>query len=56
LPACRDAWQRHGDVTGAMLSFARPSRYAAPAIEGVRDRNIEGAVGSGSGGNNPPAD
>jgi RNA polymerase sigma-32 factor len=39
-----------------MLSFARPSRYAAPAIEGVRDRNIECAVGSGSGGNNPPAD
>jgi hypothetical protein len=39
-----------------MLSFARPSRYAAPAIEGVRDRNIDYAVGSGSGGNNPPAD
>jgi hypothetical protein len=39
-----------------MLSFAQPSQYAAPAIEGLRGRKIELVVGSGSGGDNPPAD
>src|SRR5260221_927305 len=33
--------RRHGVVTGAMLSFARSSRYAAVAIEGVRGRSME---------------
>jgi len=39
-----------------MLSFIRSSQYAALAIEGLRGRNIEFAVGSGSGGSNQPAD
>ncbi|HET9174782.1 MAG TPA: hypothetical protein VFN84_00360, partial [Pseudolabrys sp.] len=37
----RDTLLRNVDVTGASLSLARSSRYAAVAIEGFRGRNIK---------------